>query len=135
MDITDIREFCLSLPLCGESTPFDETTLVYKVEDKMFACCDMVDSDWIALKCDPVKAIELRERYEEITTARHFHKAHWNGVNLDGDLPADFIKEMIEESYFLVVKGMTRKKQEVVFGAWNLGFKQQYDRFLESLTL
>ena len=78
MDVLSFRDYCLSLPLTEESTPFDETTLVYKIGGKMYACADMNDFGQVAVKCDPDEAVRLRERYEEIGPAYHFNKTHWN---------------------------------------------------------
>ena len=99
MDILDIRAYCLSFPGAEETTPFDETTLVYKVRGKMFLLTDMKEGRWINIKCDPDRAIELRERYEEVTPGWHMNKRHWNTVRLDGDLPAQLIREWIRDSY------------------------------------
>ncbi len=104
MDIYTIREYCLSLPHTEETTPFDETTLVYKVGGRMFAVTSMDSPDNVVVKCDPDKAVELRDAHEEITTAWHFNKRHWNSIRLDGDLSSDFITIQIFESYMQVVK-------------------------------
>lgn len=104
MDVLTFRDYCLSLPLTEETTPFDETTLVYKIGGKMYACADMVDFDWVAVKCDPDEAQLLRERYDEVGTASHFDKRHWNGIRTTGDLPDTFIREQIRNSYMLVLR-------------------------------
>ena len=104
MDVLTFRDYCLSLPMTEETTPFDETTLVYKIGGKMYACADMVDFDRIAVKCDPDRAIMLRERCPEVTTAPHFNKRHWNGLRTDGDLPDAFLREQIRDSYMLVLR-------------------------------
>lgn len=104
MDVLEFRDYCLSLPLSEECTPFDETTLVYKIGGKMYACADMVDFESIAVKCDPDEALLLRERYDEISTARHFSKCHWNGIRTTGDLPDAFIRAQIRNSYLLVLQ-------------------------------
>lgn len=104
MDVLSFRDYCLSLPLTEESTPFDETTLVYKIGGKMYACADMNDFGQVAVKCDPDEAVRLRERYEEIGPAYHFNKTHWNGIRTAGDLPDAFIREQIRNSYLLVVR-------------------------------
>ena len=104
MDVLTFRDYCLSLPLTEETTPFDETTLVYKIGGKMYACADMVDFDWVAVKCDPDEAQLLRERYDEVGTASHFNKRHWNGIRTTGDLPDTFIREQICNSYMLVLR-------------------------------
>ena len=108
MDIFELREFCLSLPATEETTPFDETTLVYKVAGKMFLLTDMTDSRWINVKCDPDRAVELRETYEEVSPGWHMNKRHWNTVRTDGDLPAGLIREWIRDSYLLVVKSLPK---------------------------
>lgn len=104
MDILSFRDYCLSLPMSEESTPFDETTLVMKVGGRMYAYADMIDFRRIAVKCDPDEAIALRERYAEITLAWHSSKRHWNDVGTDGDLPDGFIREQIRNSYLLVLR-------------------------------
>lgn len=112
MDLFELRDYCLSFPETEETTPFDETTLVYKTAGKMFAMTDMVKASYVALKCNPDRAVELRERYPEIEGAFHMNKKHWNSVRLDGDLPAAFIRDLIRESWFLVINGMPRSKRE-----------------------
>jgi len=111
MDILELHDYCLSLPLTQETTPFDETTLVYKVLDKMFAVTDMVESDWVVVKCEPEHAIDLKEKYDDIEEAFHFNKKHWISVRLDGDLPADFIRQLVRESYLLVIEKMPKPKR------------------------
>jgi predicted DNA-binding protein (MmcQ/YjbR family) len=90
--------------MAEESTPFDETTLVYKVGGKMFACADMAEFEWVAVKCDPAEAVLLREQYDEVSAAWHFNKRHWNAVRTTGDLPDGFIREQIRNSYLLVLR-------------------------------
>jgi predicted DNA-binding protein (MmcQ/YjbR family) len=110
MDILGLRDYCLSLPLVEECTPFDETTLVFKVGGKMFCYTDMVDFEWIAVKCDPDRAVALREEFPGLVEpAFHSNKKHWNGVRVDGDLPAGFIREQVLGSYLLVAAGITPK--------------------------
>lgn len=104
MDLIEFRDYCLSLPQTEESLPFDETTLVYKVAGKMYAYASMDDFHRIALKCDPEEAVELRDRYAEITPAWHSDKRHWNDVRTDGDLPDALIRRLIRESYMLVAR-------------------------------
>lgn len=116
MDVIEMREYCLSLPHTEECTPFDETTLVYKVGGKMFACADMADFTGVSVKCDPDQAIELRERHPEIVGAYHFNKRHWNKVLTGGDLPDRMIKEQIYNSYRLVISGMPKARQKEFLG-------------------
>ena len=104
MDILELRRYCLSLPLAEECTPFDETTLVFKIGGKMFCYTDMVEFRWIAVKCDPDRAVLLRERYPELVTpAFHSNKRHWNGIRTDGDLPDAFIREQLRHSYLCLL--------------------------------
>lgn len=104
MDVLSFRDYCLSLPMTEESTPFDETTLVMKVGGRMYAYADMERFERLAVKCDPDEAIELRERYAEITPAWHSSKRHWNDIYTTGDLPDGFIREQIRKSYLLVLR-------------------------------
>ncbi len=104
MDLFSFRDYCLSLPFTEETTPFDETTLVYKVGGRMYAFADMVDFQRIALKCDPDEAILLRERYPEISPAYHMNKRLWNNIAPSGDLPDHFIRTQIRNSYLLVLQ-------------------------------
>ena len=103
MSIEEIREYCLSLPYAEETLPFDDGTLVYKVGGRMFALTTLSHHDQVAVKCDPDIAIELRDRYEEITEAWHFNKRHWNAISLHGDLAESFIYEQVYNSYMLVI--------------------------------
>lgn len=113
MDIEKARLCCLSLPLATEDFPFDETTLVLRVMNKMFACLDLERPDRITLKCEPEYALELRERYTGIEGAWHFNKKYWNSVSFDGSVPDELIESLIRHSYDEVVKKFTRKlKQE-----------------------
>lgn len=109
MNIETVREYCLSLPESTEYLPFDETTLAFRVMDKIFAMVDLEHTEWFVLKCDPEYAIELRERYAEIEGAWHMNKKHWNQLNLFGTLDDMLVKALIRHSYSLVVSKMTKK--------------------------
>ena len=114
MNIEEFREFVLSLPYVEETTPFDETTLVYKIGGKMFTFADMIEFKEIAVKCDPDKAIELRERYSEITPAYHMSKKHWNGISTSGSLTDAQIKQWIVDSYKLVYDKLPKKIKDLL---------------------
>jgi len=114
MNIEDIREYCLSKKGADESFPFDEDTLVFKVGDKMFALMSLEEGASINLKCEPEKAIELRERYLEIKPGYHMNKKHWNTVLYNGSLSDKMIKELIDHSYSLVVKGLPKKVRDEI---------------------
>ena len=90
--------------------PFGPDVLVYKVGGKMFALATPDEFPHsVNLKCDPERAEELRDRYEEIQPGFHMNKRHWNTVTLGGRVPTKLIKEMIDHSYALVVSSLTRK--------------------------
>lgn len=108
MNIEDIREYCLQKPYSTEEFPFDETTLVFKVAGKMFACLPLEKNNMLTLKCDADYAIELRERYSAIEPAWHFNKKYWNQLLIPA-LDDSLIKELIDHSYAEVVKKLTRK--------------------------
>lgn len=113
MNIEQIRNFCIAKKGVSENFPFDFDTLVFKVMDKMFALAPL--KKWengearINLKCNPEKAVALRENYEGIYAGFHMNKKHWNTVNINEDVPDDLVKELINHSYDLVVKGLTKK--------------------------
>ncbi|PYI87231.1 MAG: MmcQ-like protein [Verrucomicrobia bacterium] len=103
MDAEQFREYCLAKAGVTEGTPFGEDTLVFKVAGKMFAllALDAVPPR-VNLKCDPDRALELRDRYEQVLPGYHMNKKHWNTVILDGAVPSQIIVEMIDHSYGLV---------------------------------
>jgi len=112
MNIEELREYCISKKGVTECFPFDEVTLVFKVMGKMFALTNLDGSTTINLKCDPDRAIELREQYSDILPGYHMNKTHWNTVNVQGSLSNQMIKELIGHSYDLVVRSLTRKLRE-----------------------
>jgi len=103
VDAEQFREYCLAKPWVTEGTPFGEDTLVFKVAGKMFALLSLDDVPPRAnLKCDPDRALELRDRYDQVLPGYHMNKKHWNTVVLDGAIPNATIVEMIDHSYDLV---------------------------------
>lgn len=112
MNIEEFRNYCLSKKGVTESFPFDETTLVFKVGGKMFALTDIEDYPLrFNLKCDPEKAIELREQYESIIPGWHMNKKHWNTVYSDNDVNDKIIYELIELSYNLVFNNLKKSEK------------------------
>ena len=110
MDIETFRDYCLSKKGVTEEFPFDETTLVFKVMGKMFALTGLERHPFsVNLKCDPDKAIELREYHSEIEPGYHMSKKHWNTVHLEDGLDFDLIYKMIDHSYELVVAKLPKK--------------------------
>lgn len=114
MNVENVREYCLNKKAVTESFPFNETTLVFKVADKIFALLSLDYPHSINLKCDPQKALELREYYEEIKPGYHMNKQHWNTVELTGTLNDKLIRELIDHSYDLVVDKLTKKVKEKI---------------------
>ena len=113
MNIEEIREYCIANPGVTEGFPFNDTALVFKVMNKMFALLDLSeDSRGISLKCDPELAIELREQHSEVTPAYHFNKQHWNGVDINGSVSNILVKEWIDHSYTIVVDSLPKSKRE-----------------------
>ena len=112
MNIEDIREYCLQKPYADEAFPFDETTLVFRLMGKIFACVDLERPNLVVLKCEPDYALELRDRYQGIEGAWHMNKRHWNQVHLDCDVPEALIRSLIDHSYGEVYKKIPRKTRE-----------------------
>lgn len=112
MNIEEFRDYCLKKKGVTESFPFDETTLVFKAI-KMFALTDVEDDFRINLKCDPEKALELREKYpEHILPGYHMNKAHWNTIIVEGNVPEKLIYDLIDHSYKLIVDSLTKKQRQ-----------------------
>jgi len=112
MNIEEIRLFCLSKPGVTESFPFDGVTLVFKVKNKMFALLSLDNTHGISLKCDPERAIELREKYPAIIPGYHLNKKLWNTIGLDDSISPALIKELIDHSYELIVESLPKKLKE-----------------------
>jgi predicted DNA-binding protein (MmcQ/YjbR family) len=114
MDLVQFREYCLSKPCATESTPFGPNVLVFKVSGKMFALAalDEVPTD-VNLKCDPDLALELRDRYEQVTPGYHMNKKHWNTVGIESDIPDAELRKMIDYSYDLVAKRLPKPRAKV----------------------
>ena len=112
MDAETIREYCISKKGTEESMPFGEDTLVFKVMGKMFLLMNLEGDLSINLKCDPVKAISLRETYPAVLPGYHMNKTHWNTVMIDGSIPEREIHAWIDHSYDLVVISLTKIKHK-----------------------
>jgi predicted DNA-binding protein (MmcQ/YjbR family) len=111
MNIEEFREYCIAKPGVTEEFPFDENTLVFKVMGKMFALTDLVDEFSLNLKCDPERAIALREQYPAIQPGYHMSKVHWNTIKMDSSLNEKLILELIDHSYDLVVGKLPKGKR------------------------
>jgi predicted DNA-binding protein (MmcQ/YjbR family) len=112
MNIEIYRDYCLLKPGVTEGFPFDENTLVFKVQNKMFALTDIEKFVFINLKCDPERAIELREENPGITPGYHMNKALWNSVSTDGSVSDPLMLELIDHSYELIVASLPKKLKE-----------------------
>ena len=109
MDLAEFREYCLSKPEATEGTPFGPDVLVFKVRGKMFALAALDEVPVrVNLKCEPDLAVELRDRYEQVTPGYHMNKKHWNTVEIGTGIPEVELRSMIDHSYQLVVKGLPK---------------------------
>lgn len=111
MNIEEYRAYCIKKEGVTESFPFDQKTLVFKVMGKMFALADVDDFESINIKCDPEKAVELREQYLGVQPGYHMNKKHWNTIVVDADVSDAMLYQLIDDSYELIVKSLTKKLQ------------------------
>jgi len=110
MDIESLREYCLKKRAAKESFPFGETTIVFKVKGKIFLLAMLGETPLqFNVKCDPEKIDGLREEYDAVVPGYHMNKRHWNTVIVNGSIPEKKLKEMIDESYQLVVRSLPKK--------------------------
>ena len=113
MNIEALREYCLSKKEVTEEFPFGNDTLVFKVKGKIFLRAGLDNNPLqFNVKCDPEKAIELRERYDAVQPGYHMNKKHWNTVTVDGRLSQKLVLEMIDDSYDLVVQSLPKKEKD-----------------------
>lgn len=111
MTLDQFRDHCMAMKGVTEEFPFGEDTLVYKVSGKMFALADMALFESINLKVAPEIGVELREQYEGVQPGYHMNKKHWITVAMDGSIPDRLVRQWIDDSYQLVVAGLTKKQQ------------------------
>jgi predicted DNA-binding protein (MmcQ/YjbR family) len=111
MNIESIRSYCLSKKGVSESFPFNETTLVFKVGNKIFCLLSLNPERLrISLKCEPERAIRLREENEDIVPGYHLNKKHWNTLNhVETNFPSELITGLIDHSYDLIVDSLPKK--------------------------
>ncbi|NTV45305.1 MAG: MmcQ/YjbR family DNA-binding protein [Chlorobiales bacterium] len=114
MNIETYREFCLSLKGAEEGLPFDDKTLVFSVKGKMFSLTNIETFELINVKCDPEKALELREQYAAVIPGYYMNKKHWNSIKMDNTVSDDLIKEWIVNSYHLVVEKLPVKVRKTL---------------------
>lgn len=118
MNLETYYEYCLLKKGVTEHFPFDQDTLVFKVGGKMFALSSLLQWEKgepsVNLKCNPDYAQELRGQYGDITPAFHMSKVHWNTVTINNEVSDQFVKKMIDDSYQLVFKSLTKKIQNEI---------------------
>ncbi|WP_046774949.1 MmcQ/YjbR family DNA-binding protein [Streptomyces yangpuensis] len=111
MTPAQLREFCLGFNAAVEEFPFTPETSVFKVKGKMFALSTLdAEPLKINLKCEPELAVRLREEHEAIAPGYHMNKRHWNTVTVGG-IPDVMLRELVEDSYDLVVAGLPRAER------------------------
>jgi predicted DNA-binding protein (MmcQ/YjbR family) len=116
LNIESFRSYCLSKKGVTEDFPFDVNTLVYKVMGKMFALTDLEQFESINLKCDPERAIQLREEFPAVLPGYHMNKKHWNTVLMDGSIPDRTIRSWIDDSYDLVAASLSKSLRQELTG-------------------
>ncbi|GHE67947.1 MULTISPECIES: MmcQ/YjbR family DNA-binding protein [Roseivirga] len=112
MYLDEFRDYCLNKPGVTEGTPFGPDTLVFKVMGKMFAVTGLDTFEFVNLKCDPERSVELREQWAGIKPGWHMNKHHWNSVYVDGSVPDNLIKELTDHSYELVAASLPKKVRD-----------------------
>lgn len=119
MNIEQLRDYCLSKKHTSESFPFNESTLVFKVMGKMFVLAPL--DQWekgeasITLKCDPEYTVELRKQYKSVYAGPYVSNKHWNTISIfTGELKPDFVLNLIDHSYEMVIKGLPKKIRETL---------------------
>ncbi|HHW81810.1 MAG TPA: MmcQ/YjbR family DNA-binding protein [Bacteroidales bacterium] len=117
MNVEELYDYFVSIPGVEPTFPFDEVTLVMKLMGKMIALIPLdAEVKTVSLKCDPDKAVELRQRYSSVQAAFHMHKRYWNSIELLGDMPDEEIMQWINHSIDEVVKKMPKKIQREYYG-------------------
>ncbi len=115
IDVAALRDLCLCFAGAEETFPFNPETSVFKVGGKMFALSQLgADSLRVSLKCEPRLAEDLRAAHPAVIPGYHLNKRHWNTVIIDGSLPDRLVRDMVEDSYDLVVSKLTQAQQRVL---------------------
>jgi predicted DNA-binding protein (MmcQ/YjbR family) len=112
MDIVDLRAFCLGLSNVTEDTPFDADVLAFRVHGKIFALASMAKNDSVNLKCDPERAVQLREQFAAVQPGYHMNKTHWNTVFFNQDLNDLDLLDLVKHSYDLIFASLPKKIRE-----------------------
>ncbi|MBK9146706.1 MAG: MmcQ/YjbR family DNA-binding protein [Flavobacteriales bacterium] len=112
MTIDELQAHCATKPGVSWDTPFGPDVLVFRVAGKIFALAPLDVFETINLKCEPERAIDLRERYEGIVPGFHMNKQHWNTVDVTGSVPRKLLVELVDHSYELVRASLPKKLRE-----------------------
>lgn len=111
----ELRKQCLSFRGVEQTFPFGPENSVFKVASKVFAISPLDDAPLrVSLKCEPTLAEQLRHAHAAVIPGYHLNKRHWNTVIIDGSLPDKMIRDMVEDSYDLVVSGLPRSRQRAL---------------------
>jgi len=116
MNTEELRDYCLQKPHTTEGMPFDNDVLVFKVGGKIYLLTSLAQGNRFNVKCDPERAIELREQYSEVQPGFHLNKANWNTVFMDGSLTGKQLCEMIDHSYDLILNSLPKKIKLTLIG-------------------
>ena len=114
MNIEDFRDYCLLKPGVSEATPFGSETLVFKVGGKVFALTDIDTFSSINLKCDPERAVDLREAHDYVLPGFHMNKKHWNTVLIGPGAAEVQLRELIDHSYDLVLAALLKAVRQAM---------------------
>ena len=114
MTFNEIEQYIMSKYEVTYDYPFDEEVRVYRIFNKVFVLIVDEIPLKINLKCDPIYALELRSLYKSIESGYHMNKKHWNTVEVNGDIDDEFLKELIDHSFDMVVTGFSKKQQEMI---------------------
>ena len=112
MDLDNFRKYCLAKKGTTESQPFGDSVIVYKVMGKMFALANFEIPMAVTLRCDPERAIELREEYEEIIPGYHMNKTNWNTITCHGKVSDKLVKDLVDLSYGIIAAGLKKSDRE-----------------------
>lgn len=114
MTIDALQAHCLAKPGVTCDLPFGPDVLVFRVAGKIFCLAPLDDFSTINLKCEPDRAVELREEHPGIVPGYHMNKKHWNTVDVTGSVPHRLLLELIDHSYALVRASLPKKTQALL---------------------
>ena len=116
MNTEELRDYCLQKTHTTEGMPFDNDVLVFKVGGKIYLLTSLAQGNRFNVKCNPERAIELREQYSEVQPGFHMNKTNWNTVFMDGSLTRKQLCEMIDHSYDLILNSLPKKVRLTLIG-------------------